>query len=709
MKTGPNIKHVIPGLALTFLILMGGLILPQLAEAQTLSNPVNQFRIGTYLLTGSDPLNWTQTATTWIVTTILQFVGLLTAMGGLLLNGAVFHTVVEMKSNYDKITGIGEAWKVIRDVANMSFIFILLYSAIRTILGVGEDNKKLIVNIVIVAILINFSLFFTKIIIDASNLLALTFYDAMVPGAAARGLGGAGLSNAFMDALNIQSLYELGAKGTVTPGSIITVGLMGSIMLLITAFIFFAVAIMFVIRYVVLIIVLVLSPLAFVTQILPKGAGLSKYNDKWWDALLGQAFFAPVYFMMTWITLRILGGITSALDGGKLGDIARVGMATDVTSVNGWNGFFESFLNFAIVIVFLIASIVLAKEWANKASEAKGLTKWAMGMAGGATLGAAGWAGRNTVGRGMQAIGESEYLKRTRASMVEKGGLYGAIGGAGVRLAQARAKKVGASSFDIRGTGLGGTLDAGKAQKGGYEADRKAANKQAEEYAKSQEPSDKAKAKAKIEYESAVARHGVDSPQADAARRRRDLILGNKDDIEKRTANVEDKKKKDIEKIKNSEELRAAELAERSAQDTVTKLEAEAKAAIGTAEEDRRKAEVVAAKETLKIAQETARGIRKENKEKIDEISEVHEEAKRDIKAQEVKPAGERRKAAEATSVENSKWAKFRGYNYTAAAQIRKGKSAKDKAADILKDLAKDGTIPSEEKPPEPPAAAPTP
>ena len=66
------------------------------------------------------------------------------------------------------------------------------------------------------------------------------------------------------------------------------------------------------------------------------------------------------------------------------------------------------------------------------------------------------------------------------------------------------------------------------------------------------------------------------------------------------------------------------------------------------------------------------------------------------------------RKSKFAQAIENSYWAKARGYNYDAAAQIRKGKSAKDKAADILKDLQKEGIISEEEKPETPPKTPPT-
>src|SRR3989344_1416303 len=102
---------------------------------------------------------------------------LLTGLAGIILNAVIYYTIVDIANNYSRITTINEAWSVIRDLANMSFIFVLLYAAIKTILGTGSDTKNLIVKIIVVAILINFSLFFTKVVIDASNVLAIAFYD----------------------------------------------------------------------------------------------------------------------------------------------------------------------------------------------------------------------------------------------------------------------------------------------------------------------------------------------------------------------------------------------------------------------------------------------------------------------------------------------------------------------------------------------------
>lgn len=84
-----------------------------------------------------------------------------------------------LKYNYDNIAGIDAGWKTVRDVANLFFIFILLFIAIKMIIG-RESGGKDIKNVIIVALLINFSLFFTKVVIDASNIFSLYLYNASV-------------------------------------------------------------------------------------------------------------------------------------------------------------------------------------------------------------------------------------------------------------------------------------------------------------------------------------------------------------------------------------------------------------------------------------------------------------------------------------------------------------------------------------------------
>ncbi len=666
----------------------------------------------------------------WMVTMILKIVSLLTGLSAIILNGVVYYTVVKIAENYSSIPAIDTAWKVIRDLANMGFIFILLYAAINTIIGRGEDAKKLIVRVIIIAVLINFSLFFTKLIIDASNVLALTFYDSIAPNSlnATGGLNltQAGLSNAFMQHLNLQSLYQVQDSANITNSGIITIGVMGSVMLLIAAFIFFAVAIMLVIRYVVLILVIILSPLAFLSFVLPQ---LDRYRSQWWNALSGQAFFAPIYFLLTWITLQVLSGVIAATTttlGSTSGTVSSVvgglSLGSNGQIASTEQGAVSMLINFVVVIVFLIASLLIAKEWANKAPGGiSKLTSWAMGAAGGATLGMAGRFGRGTIGRAGTAIGESERLKEAAV----KGG----VGGMAARLALATGRKTGGASFDIRGTGLGTTLDAGRAGgKGGFTEFRKQKAESEAKFATSLAPSDKTKAKLgaqrdtankEIEDQEKILNNPNATPEqkrvaesaleeAKTKKESADKILGNKEEIEGQTKREEENKKKAVDKIRNDEELKVAELAEKSAQDTVNRLEAEAEGAVGSAAQSRIQLAVEAAKENLKKAQGVARDIRRINKETAERVSAEYDQKINRVKAMTTESASERRKAAEADRVQNSIWAKLGGYNYTAAAQIKQGKSKKDKALEAYEEYVKEVKS-TEESNPTPPTSPTTP
>src|SRR3989338_3115796 len=83
-------------------------------------------------------------------------------------------------SVYSSSDFLPQAWRITRDLSNIFFILILLYIAIKIILGLaGHDGKKMIIWVIIMALLINFSMFATKIVIDSYNVLALIFYNKM--------------------------------------------------------------------------------------------------------------------------------------------------------------------------------------------------------------------------------------------------------------------------------------------------------------------------------------------------------------------------------------------------------------------------------------------------------------------------------------------------------------------------------------------------
>ena len=391
---------------------------------------------------------------------VFQLISLLLWLAGSLLNYIVDTTIVNMAVHInggvgsDGITvvgmsGINIAWKVLRDLMNIAFIFLLVYEGIKMIIGLSDVAKvrKFIVGIVLASLLINFSLFFTKVIIDASNIVTIGVYKSILNDTNSSGTTG-GLSNAYQQSLGTQGLFGPDYLPGTTGYGKLTISLMSSVLILITAFVFFAISVLLVVRYIVLILLLILSPIAYMGMALP---GMKKHADKWWESLWGQILFAPVYMLMTWVILILVNsdgftGITTTLD--------KTQWAAFVNS-NGAAGPSSSsiglFFNFAVIIGLTVASLVIAKGFATQgAGQIKDLTGKATAFAGGALLGGAGRIGRGTIGRAGNALAGSEGIK----DAASKGGVGGFI----ARTALRTGNQAATSTFDARSTSTFGTI-----------------------------------------------------------------------------------------------------------------------------------------------------------------------------------------------------------------------------------------------------------
>jgi len=368
-------------------------------------------------------------------------------LAGVILNSVLDYTVVNMSVNLKDISGINVAWATIRDLANMSFIFVLLYIAISTVLGLSGANwKKTLGSVVIVAVLINFSLFITKVVIDASNVFTLGIYRQIVPNADTR----VGLSNSIMQPLGITTIYNVndtdgstklarGVGGDISKMAIVSLG--SSVFMIITAFVFLAVSIMFIIRYITIIFLLILSPVAIMAFVLPQLSGTAK---KWQAQLIGQAIFAPVYMILMWVTLTIIQSDGFVCPGAKWSDTFQ-GLAK--TSSNNLAGGVCSgsevglIINFAIVIGMTIASITLAKSTSEQGSAVVGKV---VGGALGFGAGAVAFGGRRTVGMVGQKAADSKWLKdRAATSRLANMALIGA-------------NKTAKGTFDLRNVKVAG-------------------------------------------------------------------------------------------------------------------------------------------------------------------------------------------------------------------------------------------------------------
>ncbi|MFC1731425.1 type IV secretion system protein [candidate division KSB1 bacterium] len=409
-------------------------------------------------------------------------------VAGTLLNVSVLETVIKLGEHFNAVQGIDSAWGVLRDLANIFFIFGLLTIAISTIVGLsGYGYKQLLAKLIIVALIINFSLFFTKFVIDTSNIFALQFYQ----GASVTDRSGAtGIANTFMQHLGVTSLWEtdevlktlneLNYSETGGFGLMFLYSIFTSIFLMITAFVFMFAAIMLIVRAVGFILLAILSPLAFAALILPRTKGLA---NQWWEKLWQYAIFAPVLLMLFWVIATIIPSITATFVTGNAELLGALSSNPQARSAS-----IGMILNFIILISLMLASIIIS----NKLSMDFG--KQATKLAGKATFGALGAAGRGTVGRGFSKLSQSEGLKEAAAG--------GGAGGFAARLALRTTRAGAKANYDLRsapGVAAGTKdfgIDLGKGQKGGYEAILKKQIEDRKKFAGSLAPSPIAQAEA---------------------------------------------------------------------------------------------------------------------------------------------------------------------------------------------------------------------
>ncbi len=307
---------------------------------------------------------------------------------------------------------IQKGWSLIRDISNIAFIFTLLYLAIRHILGMSA--KKAIPTLIVVALLLNFSLFFTKVVIDAGNILARAFYKSIVieNDRNYEGVDGyKSITFGLVDKINPQNLLSEGlfrstsvdceystetssCVGEATlnlddkTGTVFAILILMVIINLVLTWTFVSVALLFVGRVIGLWFSMIFSPIAFITLAVPGSGGFLKQLsfDTWKDTVLKLAFVAPVFIFFLYLTISFLDIIF------KTGaTVAEVGDP------------FMKIMNIFIPFIFIIFLLQLAKKTAESmagefGSMVKSVVGKVAGVAGGVALGATAFVGRKVVG-----------------------------------------------------------------------------------------------------------------------------------------------------------------------------------------------------------------------------------------------------------------------------------------------------------------------
>lgn len=576
---------------------------------------------------------------------------------------------------------VESTWLIVRDFSNMLFIFILIFAGVQTILNMG-NWKNTIKLVIVMALLINFSLFFTKVVIDAGNILAVGIYSSM-------GTEKSAVDQSFQVVGNVperdisgrlaaafQPQQFLDSAGKVEALDATIVFLVATVVSGYAGYVFFKVALLFIGRLIAFWFLMIVSPFAFISIALPAKA--NKFQG-WLDELINQAFVAPVFLFFIYIIMQVL----------YAGDGLLIGIIKESPTVGPFT--FDKVLGPVIVATLLVLALQKALEFAKDLSGKFG--ELGAGI-GGAALGIA-TTGTAMVGRKFLGGAGALALRSGLVSSESKVGGY--------------AKSLTQASFDVRNLGgkdsmFGKTIGGGIAKGvgslglgkgggvGGVEKAEKDRIEKTLEKAKGKEMSlfEEERVRARAEKESKkqqVSDSMATSKAAFSAKLKKDRSSQLKEEVESaQKAHDESETAKEVEKTKAAYEESVRDRMRGGSSTAVDAAKAEfdtataAHASSGTSValqaklDELRKAEQEAASTAESEAPTTAEGPTEKPKS-------AKERADADIKKE-----NERRRNAYADKVEKGGWFGL-GSNRAAAAKIRKGdESGKSKN---LKALAK--------------------
>jgi hypothetical protein len=296
------------------------------------------------------------------------------------------------------------------------------------ILGVaGSDTKKIIANVVTSALLINFSLFITKILIDAGNILAVSIYNMIIVEGT--------ISGQIGDAFDIGILFGSTGVKCVFCTPYLVASILQVLGMLITVISFGYVAMLLIVRNASLMFLMAFSPIGFMGATIPK---LKEYSDKWWKNLYGQVFVAPIFLIILLLILKIAPIFDTIIKEGAMEfEGANEGLSQTVN--------YLPVFKFLMISILIVIAVKVTKEMSGVVGEMAGkVGSLAVGAALGAATGGAALLGRQFIGRGAAALAAKEGLINSAAQ--------GGIRGFPAKMALRSANYASKASFDIRGT-----------------------------------------------------------------------------------------------------------------------------------------------------------------------------------------------------------------------------------------------------------------
>lgn len=227
----------------------------------------------------------------WIVCPVITFLGTLNDAAFGFLNNFL---TVSPRIFSDPATK--SAWEAFRNLANIAFVVAFLVIIYSQITGGGITNygmKKLLPKLIVAAILVNISFYVCAVLVDLSNIVGSSTYSLLKNdiNTGTGDTGGGTLSTIWSTA------------GAVVLGAGAVVGLIALIIFAPMSFLAFGLIILILIaRQAFVVLLIVVSPLAFVAYLLPN---TEDWFKKWWKSLVAMLMVFPIIAL-------VFGGSTLA-------------------------------------------------------------------------------------------------------------------------------------------------------------------------------------------------------------------------------------------------------------------------------------------------------------------------------------------------------------------------------------------------------------
>lgn len=414
------------------------------------------------------------TCLSWIVYWIGP--GLASLIAGLAAHFFDIVTHLSLDSNAYALDFLSMAWETVRDLANIAFIFILIYIAITIMLEADSANAmKMLATLVVMAVLVNFSFFITRVVIDGGNILGVQFYNRISADSLSKqdlsGRSTSGVKDLTSPILNTVAPQKLFNEPTFRAWAT-QPGVWGLTILITLSFLFISIAIIywilafaflqagikFLLRTVGLWFVIIAAPLAFAARVLTNNKVARGWYDKWQYSLVSFSLYPAVFLFVYWI----IATVSKAITGDNIYTSIFSGLSNTANQTIGFTlllAITDVFIRMGIVIAMLYygmkATDAIVMEGGTMAStitnKVRGFTTGAAKKVATKTYSGAKYVGGSAVGYGYRkSVGKwandlDESLKTSRKANQDT--FYG-------RMAYRARKKVLEPAADVRFGGV---------------------------------------------------------------------------------------------------------------------------------------------------------------------------------------------------------------------------------------------------------------